>query len=112
MENFDTIGLARALLIRMFELKRVEAIVPELREVGGPVTMLKLHLAAETADLALSDGALTGFYVVDDVGHVTGELILWIEDGRPSALEYAWYTDEPPSALPEPARVVSESPDR
>ena len=54
----------------------------------------------------MADGLLTGFYVLDDRGQLTGELLLWIEDGEPSTLEYAWYTEETPAALPEPGRVV------
>jgi hypothetical protein len=74
--------------------------------------MLRLHIDAGASKLAMPDGAITGFYAVDDGGSATGELILWIEDGLPSILEYAWYTNNPPATLPEPIHVVSESPDR
>ncbi len=49
---------------------------------------------------------MTGFYLLDTRGQWSCELLLWIEDGEPSTLEYAWYTEEPPAALPEPRRVV------
>lgn len=55
---------------------------------------------------------MTGFYVVDDRGSTIGELILWIEDGLPSILEYAWDTDKSADGFPELARVVNESLDR
>lgn len=42
----------------------------------------------------MANGAMTGFYVVDDRGSTIVELILWIEDGLPSILEYAWDTDK------------------
>ncbi|MEV6983135.1 hypothetical protein AB0M95_17995 [Sphaerisporangium sp. NPDC051017] len=33
-------------------------------------------------------------------GEPVGELILWLTDGKLSALEYAWVTDRMPSQLP------------
>jgi len=37
-------------------------------------------------------------------------LLLWIADGSLSALEYAWYADDPPNKLPE-AVAVEVDPD-
>jgi hypothetical protein len=31
-----------------------------------------------------------------------GEILLWVNDGHLSALEYAWVTDEPPTRWPRP----------
>lgn len=81
-------------------------IVDGLRGVSGPITMLRLDIPPGAPRLPLADGPMTGFYVLDDRGQSTGELLLWFEEGRPSTLEYAWYTEEPPAALPEPHRVV------
>ncbi|MET7787263.1 hypothetical protein ABZS93_11635 [Streptomyces sp900116325] len=39
--------------------------------------------------------------VVDESGSLFGEILLWTSDGYLSAIEYAWYGDEPPSALPD-----------
>jgi hypothetical protein len=38
--------------------------------------------------------------VEDDSGSPIGFVLLWVEDGRISALEYAWVTDDPPTELP------------
>lgn len=38
--------------------------------------------------------------VVDENENYLGELILWLEDGRISSLEYAWVTDAMPCSLP------------
>lgn len=40
-------------------------------------------------------------YVRDATGEQIGELLLWVEDVRLSAIEYVWFTDEPPSGLPK-----------
>lgn len=39
-------------------------------------------------------------YVYDDHGVFQGELILWLSNGKISALEYAWVTDSSPLSLP------------
>jgi hypothetical protein len=83
-------------------------IVDGLRGVSGPITMLRLDITPGAPKLPVDDGPMTGFYVLDARGQLSGELLLWIEDGEPSTLEYAWYTVEPPAALPEPRRVVIE----
>ncbi|MET7383197.1 hypothetical protein ABZT08_31105 [Streptomyces sp. NPDC005526] len=46
--------------------------------------------------------------VVDASGQLFGEIILWVTDGRLSAIEYAWYGDEPPNSLPSTDRVSTE----
>lgn len=38
--------------------------------------------------------------VIDDSGVAIGFVMLWVEEGRISALEYAWVTDDPPTVLP------------
>jgi hypothetical protein len=43
--------------------------------------------------------------VIDPDGAYLGELLLWVADGRMSALEYSWVTDEPPTHLPETAWI-------
>jgi hypothetical protein len=34
-----------------------------------------------------------------------GEMILWINNGKISALEYSWVTDDPPTILPNPSSI-------
>jgi hypothetical protein len=43
--------------------------------------------------------------VVDEAGLLLGEILLWTTDGYLSAIEYAWYGDVPPIALPEVRRI-------
>jgi hypothetical protein len=44
-------------------------------------------------------------HVHDESGEYTGELLLWLEDGLLSSLEYAWVTDSMPDSLPEVERL-------
>ncbi len=47
-----------------------------------------------------------GAGVYDRSGEYVGDLLVWIEDGTAlSALEYAWVTDEMPTALPSVDRI-------
>jgi hypothetical protein len=41
----------------------------------------------------------------DERGEYCGELLVWIQDGRLSALEYATISDDVPAALPNTARI-------
>ncbi|WP_206311716.1 hypothetical protein [Streptomyces sp. DASNCL29] len=44
--------------------------------------------------------------VKNSSGELVGELLLWVSGGRLSALECSWYTDEAPTALPDPGDVT------
>jgi hypothetical protein len=44
-----------------------------------------------------------GSEVRDRDGNYLGEILVWVEGGYLSALEYAWVTDEPPTRLPDVA---------
>ncbi|WP_329539828.1 hypothetical protein [Streptomyces sp. NBC_01358] len=46
--------------------------------------------------------------VVDDSGSLFGEILLWASNGYLSAIEYAWYGDEPPSSLPAIEMITIE----
>jgi hypothetical protein len=46
-----------------------------------------------------------GALVRDDAGEPVGELLVWLDGGRLAGLEYAWFTDDPPTELPDPANV-------
>ncbi|GEM31919.1 hypothetical protein NN3_29260 [Nocardia neocaledoniensis NBRC 108232] len=52
-----------------------------------------------------TEGIIAEGTVSDQHGSPVGELIVWVEDGWLSGIEYAWYTDERPAALPDPDRV-------
>jgi hypothetical protein len=58
---------------------------------------------SETAGKAeLSDGPIPGrFPVKGPSDSYIGEILVWVTDGRISGLEYAWFTDEPPTQLPD-----------
>lgn len=66
---------------------------------GSPSIDLEADIDSPAAHL--SDGVLPiDAHVYDANDNYVGELIIWISDGRLSALEYAWVTDEMPQALP------------
>ncbi|WP_225828130.1 hypothetical protein [Streptomyces naphthomycinicus] len=44
--------------------------------------------------------------VTDDSGGLFGELLVWVSDGRLSALEFSWYGDTAPTELPDPDLVA------
>lgn len=56
--------------------------------------------AAGSANGIFAEGGVT-----DRAGTSVGEVILWVEGGWLSGIEYAWYTDERPRSLPDPARI-------
>ncbi|MCU1480704.1 MAG: hypothetical protein JWQ19_1490 [Subtercola sp.] len=43
---------------------------------------------------------------------VSGGVLLWVNDGRLTSLEYYWFTPEMPSRLPEPAQLRATSEDQ
>ncbi|AZG45840.1 hypothetical protein [Gordonia insulae] len=59
---------------------------------------LTVGSAARSADL--SDGPLPVAAQAWDGGDYLGEVMLFVSDGRMSLLEFAWVTDERPSAFP------------
>jgi hypothetical protein len=52
------------------------------------------------------DGPLdTVAVVTDDAGAHCGEILVWVEAGLLTSAEYAWVTDEAPTAWPDPGHV-------
>ncbi len=41
-------------------------------------------------------------------GEPVGEILVWTSDGYLTALEYAWYSDDPPVEWPDPAWLTIE----
>jgi hypothetical protein len=72
--------------------------------VGSPSVDLSVRPGAVQAP-GVPDGIFAGGAVTDRNGSPIGEVILWVENGWLSGIEYVWYTDERPHALPEPARI-------
>ena len=62
---------------------------------------IAIEVAAGAPRAVTKDGPLP---VVADVwgedGGPTGLILAWVKDGALSALEYGWYTDDPPTAWP------------
>jgi hypothetical protein len=77
------------------------------RPWGAESPSLDLTVPSWVPTAPVSDGLLpVAGTVRDDSGDVVGELLVWVSDGRLSALEYAWYGDTAPTDLPDPARVT------
>lgn len=56
---------------------------------------------------SVPDGVVPVLAEVWESGELKGEILLWAEDGRLSAIEYSWVTDEPPTTLPSADRVTA-----
>ena len=89
----------------------------ELRaQVGFVQVVAKWGVESVSVDLLVLEGAprspgVAGVIpvdatVADESGSLFGEILLWATDGYLSAIEYAWYGDEPPSALPDISMVT------
>ncbi|MGQ4599980.1 hypothetical protein [Nocardia sp. R6R-6] len=72
--------------------------------VGSPSVDLTVRPGAVQAS-GSSDGIFASGAVTDHNGAPIGEVILWVENGWLSGIEYAWYTNERPHALPEPGQI-------
>lgn len=71
---------------------------------GSP--SVDISVPADSPRANLSDGPISAAaQVVDAHGEYQGELIVWVSDGRMSALEYSWVTDEPPARLPRTSDI-------
>ncbi|MBF6288091.1 hypothetical protein IU457_18110 [Nocardia cyriacigeorgica] len=71
--------------------------------VGSPSVDLAVEPGAAPA--ASMDGIFASGAVSDRDGTPVGEVLLWVEGGWLSGIEYAWYTDERPRSLPDPSRI-------
>ncbi|MGY2033379.1 hypothetical protein [Nocardia abscessus] len=72
--------------------------------IGSPSVDLSVRPGAVQAS-GSPDGIFASGAVTDRSGSPIGEVILWVENGWLSGIEYAWYTDERPHALPEPGQI-------
>jgi hypothetical protein len=74
---------------------------------GGTPTFLDLEVPAADPRADIEDGPLPVRALVDgETGELEGEILLWVSDGHLSGLEFAWYTDEPPTEWPATDRLV------
>ena len=73
--------------------------------VNSPSIDLQVSPSARSADCA--DGPVPiEANIYDGSGEYAGEFLVWVEDGRLSALEYATISDEVPAELPDPAQLT------
>jgi hypothetical protein len=80
--------------------------------VTGSPTFPHFDVGAAARVLDVPDGPLpVRTSVIGDDGQFDGELLVWVEAGLLSALEYAWVTDQPPAALPQPSRLAFDEPE-
>ncbi|MYQ49565.1 hypothetical protein GTW40_31870 [Streptomyces sp. SID4985] len=77
------------------------------RPWGSDSPSLDLDVPPGVPEAAIEDGVIpaTGT-VTDDSGELFGELLVWVSDGRLSALEFSWYGDTAPTELPDPGLVT------
>jgi hypothetical protein len=107
----------RALLRRIVSANHIpdrEILLGQLetaRVVRGPLTFLELQVAQSAASASVADGLLRVTATVEDgSGQPTGELLVWVTAGKVSALEYAWFSDDPPIELPSLEDIRFSSP--
>lgn len=96
--EFDGVAQLRAQLERAIVLR---AWGPK----GSPSFDIKVPTDLEASPV-VGNMAPIQAQVFDDNGLYAGELLLWVADGKLSALEYSWVTDEPPRRLPEVAKIA------
>jgi hypothetical protein len=105
----------RALLVHLLRsatfsgAEQLAAQVVAARVTGGLPTLLDLEVARTVPPSAVTDGpAPLRAYVETSQGDVEGEVLVWVNDGYLSGLEFAWYTDQSPGRMPPPERVRVE----
>ncbi|MBF6088101.1 hypothetical protein IU438_11330 [Nocardia cyriacigeorgica] len=72
--------------------------------VGSPSVDVAVEPGAAPASVSM-EGILASGAVSDRNGTPIGEVILWVEGGRLSGIEYAWYTEKRPHSLPDPSLI-------
>jgi len=68
-------------------------------------TMIDLAVPDGLAPVDLADGPLPVEALIHEGIELLGEIIVWVRAGHVTGIEQAWYTDDPPSTWPKPARV-------
>jgi hypothetical protein len=70
--------------------------------------MLNLQVPGHLAPSEFKNGPIPGCTTVagpsDDP---IGELLVWVDDGYISALEFAWWSTEPPDRLPDATQLLT-----
>ncbi|SFY51730.1 hypothetical protein [Streptomyces sp. F-1] len=77
------------------------------RPWGSESPSIDLDVPPGVPEAAIEDGIIPAIgTVTDDSGELFGELLVWVSDGRLSALEFSWYGDTAPMELPDPGLVT------
>ena len=96
-------------LLQQADLPSIEELAQQASTIivtGGPITMLELRSVGPSRIFAFADGPLPLSMVVSNSsGDLIGELLVWVEHGFISGLEFAWWTDIAPDVLPTSDRV-------
>lgn len=93
--------LLHLLSVPLAEARQLRQQVMQATVVGSQGASIDLAIPSSVTRVSGPDGLLPiRAAVLDAHGQYTGGLLLWIKDGRLSALEYAWVTDLPPTDLP------------
>jgi hypothetical protein len=110
----STTDRVRQILSRILELAtfsgshELRAQIPLVKVTGGPVTLLDLTVEggspASAKDGPIPVRAIVGSRSDDPAG----ELLVWVEGGHFSGLEFAWFTDDQPQSLPAPEDIRVE----
>lgn len=78
----------------------------DLESVEDARTHTKLVIRQPTARTSLPNGpAPAAVAVINDNNEVIGELLLWIQDGIIDNVEQPWFTNTPPTSLPNRKQV-------
>ena len=80
--------------------------VPGTRIAVGPVSFRDFVPDRSVAPSECPDGPVPVRALVEDAGgDPIGWILIWVEDGYLSALEFAWVTDDMPTLFPSPDSV-------
>lgn len=83
--------------------------IGEARVTGGIPTLLDLDVSNTAQRSTHKDGPIPiRAFVERTPGEVSGEVLLWVKDGCLAGLEFAWYSDEKPTSMPDPDRLRIE----
>jgi hypothetical protein len=67
--------------------------------------ILDIRARSDAPEVALPDGPLPVRAFVPNTEEYRGEILVWVQGGRLSGLEYAWVTDDPPTRWPRPDEI-------
>ncbi|MGW4300449.1 hypothetical protein ACWEHT_11790 [Streptomyces sp. NPDC004646] len=85
------------------ELRNQLAQTRVTRTWGSDSPSIDLDVPPGVPAAAIEDGVIPATGTVTDD---SGELLVWVSDGRLSALEFSWYGDTAPTELPDPGLVT------